>query len=50
MQSVYDGRECVGFIVSRGRLGYEAYTADERSLGLFPTTKLAADAISEVAS
>jgi hypothetical protein len=43
--SVYDGRECVGFIIARGRLGFEAFGADQRSLGIFPNQKGAADAI-----
>jgi hypothetical protein len=25
--SVYDGQRCVGFVVARGRRGYEAFTA-----------------------
>jgi hypothetical protein len=44
---VYDGRECLGFILARGKLGFEAFTSDERSLGLFPTQREAADAISD---
>ena len=43
--SVYDGRHCLGFVLRRAN-GFEAYTADERSLGTFPTMKAAADAIS----
>jgi hypothetical protein len=30
---VYDGRECLGFILARGKLGFEAVDRDERSLG-----------------
>jgi hypothetical protein len=45
-QSVYDGRLCIGHILSRGRLGFEAFTADDLSLGFHPTAKAAADAIS----
>jgi hypothetical protein len=44
--SIYDGRECVGFVISRGKLGYEALDRAERSLDLFPTQREAADAIS----
>jgi hypothetical protein len=43
--SVYDGRECVGFIIARGRLGFEAFGADQHSLGIFPNQKGAAEAI-----
>jgi hypothetical protein len=35
MLSVYDGRECIGFILRRGGGGAEAFTADDRSVGLF---------------
>ncbi len=45
---VTDGRECIGFILRRGKLGYEAVTADERSLGLFPTQREAAAKIMEL--
>jgi hypothetical protein len=45
--SVYDGQRCIGFILQRSKLGHEAFTADERSLGLFKTWDEAATAISE---
>jgi len=45
--SIYDGRECVGFVISRGKLGFEAFTADQHSLGIYPNQKGAADAITE---
>ena len=32
--------------MSRGKLGFEAFDVDDRSLGLFPTAKAAAGAIS----
>jgi hypothetical protein len=48
--SVFDGRELVGFILSRGKLGYEALDHNERSLGLFPTQKAAATAVMETKS
>src|SRR5262249_48076261 len=44
--TVTDGRNCIGFLLSRGRDGIEAFTSDETSIGLFPTAKLAADALS----
>jgi hypothetical protein len=43
MLSVYDGRECVGFVLARGRRGFEAFTAAETSLGLFETRDAAVD-------
>jgi hypothetical protein len=35
----------VGFIIRRGKLGYEGLTGDEKSLGLFPTQDAAAAAV-----
>jgi hypothetical protein len=34
--SVYDGRHCVGFVLSHGKAGFEIFDQDERSCGLFP--------------
>ncbi|MFZ1151423.1 MAG: hypothetical protein WAR76_17065 [Xanthobacteraceae bacterium] len=45
--AVFDGRQCLGHILSRGRLGVEAFDRDDVSLGIFPNQKAAADAISE---
>jgi hypothetical protein len=42
---VYSDKACIGFILARGPAGFEALTADERSLGLFPTQHEAAAAI-----
>jgi hypothetical protein len=42
---VYDGRTCLGHILARGKAGFEAFDRDDRSLGLFPTAKAAADAL-----
>jgi hypothetical protein len=46
LQSVYAGRTCISFLLSRGKLGIEAFSVNERSLSIFPTLKAAADAIS----
>jgi len=43
--SVYDGRECVGFVFARGKTGYEAFNRDERSVGVFKTQREAVGAI-----
>jgi hypothetical protein len=43
--SVYDDRNCLGVILARGKRGFEAYAADDHSLGLFPSTRKAAAAI-----
>jgi hypothetical protein len=45
MSYVYDGRACLGFVLSRGRAGFEAFDREERSLGLFPTAPAAANAV-----
>jgi hypothetical protein len=42
---VFSGKLCLGFILARGEAGFEAFNADERSLGLFPTQHEAAAAI-----
>jgi hypothetical protein len=46
--AVYDGRECAGFILARGKLGFEAFSADQKSLGLYPSQREAAHALDEV--
>jgi hypothetical protein len=43
--SVYDGRACLGFILARGRAGFEAFDSEERSLGVSGTQREAAAAI-----
>jgi hypothetical protein len=43
--SVYDDRSLLGVILARGRNGFEAYAADDHSLGLFPSPRKAAAAI-----
>ena len=45
MVSIYDGQQCVGFVLARGRQGFEAYDAGERSLGVFATATDAANAL-----
>jgi hypothetical protein len=44
--AVYDGQRRIGHFISRGRQGFEAYDADERSLGLYGTQRAAFKAIS----
>jgi hypothetical protein len=43
--SIYRGQASAGFVLSRGKLGYEAFNASEKSLGIFPTRGDAANAI-----
>lgn len=49
LQSVYDGRLCIGFLLSRGKLGIEAFNADDTSLGLFPDQASAVNAVADAA-
>jgi hypothetical protein len=39
------GCRCLGHIVSRGVCGVEAYDANDKSIGTFPTQAAAADAL-----
>jgi hypothetical protein len=45
MAYVADGGKCVGFVLRRGRTGYEAFDAGEKSLGLFPSEADAAEVV-----
>jgi len=45
MLSVYDGRECCGFVLARGKLGYEAFDPNDKSIGIFETQRRAANAL-----
>jgi hypothetical protein len=43
--SLYDGTRCLGHLLSRGRLGWEAFNADDQSVGIFTTQTEAASAL-----
>ena len=43
--SAYDGQRCIGFVCSRGKLDFEAFDSEERSLGVYGTQREAAAAI-----
>jgi hypothetical protein len=45
--SVTNGRDTIGFVLSRGREGYEAFDASERSLGVFASMRDAANRVSD---
>jgi hypothetical protein len=45
-----DGNRCIGFLLPRGKSGIEAFDADTRALGFYPSLKSAADAISAKAA
>jgi hypothetical protein len=46
MRTVYDGQTCVGFVLARGKVGLEAFDADNRRLRMFAAARAAAAAIS----
>lgn len=41
---------CIGHLLARGRLGFEAFDIDEHSLGVFPTADAAVAALIAAAS
>ena len=43
--SVYDGRCCIGFIITHGRTSYESFDVDQHSVGLFSHERDAAAAL-----
>jgi hypothetical protein len=45
MLSVYDGQRCVGFVMHRGKCGFEAIDDADKSLGHFQTQHEAASAL-----
>jgi hypothetical protein len=45
MQAIHFGEQCLGFIYSRGRFGYEGFDRDTKSIGIFPDQKSAAEAV-----
>jgi hypothetical protein len=49
MLSAYSGQTCIGFLLLRGRSGVEAFTADDKSLGIFPDQKSAFAAVNKAA-
>ena len=48
MISIFDGRTCIGHVLGRGRTGFEAYDAEQRSLGTFASQQAAVDAINQI--
>jgi hypothetical protein len=49
LMSIYVGRRCIGFVLARGREGFEAFDRRERSLGLYPSRVAAVAAIPDTA-
>jgi hypothetical protein len=49
MLCVYAGQQrCIGFIVPRGKTGFEAVDVSDQSRGLYPSQKEAAEALRAV--
>ena len=42
---VYDGQQCLGHVLARGKAGYEAFDRDDKSIGIFETQRQAASAL-----
>jgi hypothetical protein len=42
---VTDGREAIGHIIARGKLGFEAFDREDVSIGMFKTQPAAANAV-----
>jgi hypothetical protein len=49
MAYAYDGRQCLGHVIGKGKSGFEAFAADDASLGLFPSQREADNAVLEAA-
>jgi hypothetical protein len=43
--SAYEGQRCISFVCLRGKLGFEAFDSEERSLRVYATQREAAAAI-----
>jgi hypothetical protein len=50
MSYVTDGREAIGFVLARGKLGFEALDREQVPLGIFKTAAAAANAVFAAAS
>lgn len=50
LQSVFvdGGTRCLGHLIDRGKLGVEAFDAEDRSVGLFASRDDAADVLSKI--
>jgi hypothetical protein len=42
---VYDGQQCLGHVLGRGKSGFEAFDRDDKSVGIFETQRQAANAL-----
>lgn len=42
---LYDGKECIGHVLARGKLGFEAFDPNDKSIGIFASGRQAANAL-----
>jgi hypothetical protein len=43
--AIYDGQRCFGHVIHRGKSGWEAFDANDQSIGIYKTPAGAADAL-----
>jgi len=43
--AVTNGQICIGHIICRGKLGWQAFNIDDEAIGFYPTQAAAADAL-----
>jgi hypothetical protein len=43
--AIYDGQRCIGHIFHRGKNGWEAFNADDETIGFFKSPAEAANAL-----
>jgi hypothetical protein len=48
--SVYDGTKCLGHVLHKPRVGYEAFDRDDKSIGVFTSQREAANALGDAAA
>jgi hypothetical protein len=48
--SVYDGTMYLGHILRKPRVGFEAYSRDDKLIGTFPSQREAANAVTNAAT
>jgi hypothetical protein len=48
--SVYDGTACLGHVLYKPRVGFEAYDRDDKPIGLFASQREAANALTDAAA
>jgi hypothetical protein len=49
MVSVYEGTNCLGHVLRKPKVGFEAYDRDDKLIGVYPTAPEAANAVTAAA-